>query len=209
LFDLGPGVYKFAFCYGGRRDFMRLGAFLALGLALGGVTSHAAHANLITNGNFATGTLADWTNSDGSIVIDTADAPSPDTYDAAFTGSGTLSQAVATTPGQAYTLSFLLLDEAGYALDTFTVDFGGVSKTITDVLLATYLAESITVPGSDITSSTTTLSFQGTEPSGQDWNLDNVSVVQASVPEPPAGTILAAGALLLFGLNWRGRTSDH
>ena len=178
---------------------MRLSAVVILGLVLTGIAGQAARADLVTNGNFATGDFTGWTNSDGSIVIDTIFTPpyNSDVYDAAFTGNGILSQSLATTAGQEYTLSFSLLDEAGYFLDAFTVNFGGFSTTITGDTASTYQMEVFDIPGSDSTG-TDTLSFQGYSPSGQDWNLDDVSVVPVvtAVPEPPAGAILA-GAMLM------------
>ena len=180
---------------------MRLGALIVLGLCLAGVASQAARADLATNGNFATGDLTGWTASDSSIVIDSVFAPSPDIYDAAFSGIGILSQGLATVAGTEYTLSFSLLDESGYFLDVFTVNFGGFSTTITGDTAGSYQTEVFDIPGSDLTGGDT-LSFQGTSPSGQNWNLDDVSVVPvvAAVPEPSAGAILPGAVLMVVAL---------
>lgn len=64
------------------------------------------------------------------------------------------------------------------------------------------LAESFLVPGTDITGTSTTLSFQGTNDFGA-WNPDDVSVVSA-VPEPSAGVLFAA-AVMVLPLSFRGR----
>jgi hypothetical protein len=55
------------------------------------------------------------------------------------------------------------------------------------------------VPVGDITDISTTLSFQGIN-NDSDWNLDDVSVTQTSIPEPPMGLMLTAAALLVFSL---------
>jgi hypothetical protein len=177
---------------------MRLSALVVVSLVLAGIAGQAAWADLVTNGNFATGDFTGWTDSDGSIVIDTVYTPpyNSDGYDGAFTGSGILSQSLATTAGQEYTLSFSLLDEAGFFSDAFTVNFGVFSTTITGDTASTYQMEVFDIPGSDIAGGDT-LGFQGYSPSDQDWNLDDVSVVPSVVPEPPAGAVLAT-AMLMF-----------
>ena len=103
---------------------MKFGLAFLLAFGLSAIAGPAARANLVTNGNFATGSFAGWVSPvNPSIVIDRSFTPPGDNNDAAFTGSGTLSQAIATVAGQAYTLSFSLLDEAGFALDSFVVRF--------------------------------------------------------------------------------------
>jgi hypothetical protein len=196
--------------FDGRRKFMRLGSLFILGLALTVFAGQSAWADLVSNGNFATGDFTGWDNSDGSIVIDRAFAPVGDTYDAAFTGDGILSQNLATTASQEYTLSFSLFDEAGFVLDTFTVNFGAFSATITgDAAADPYQTAVFDILGSDITTATTTLSFQGFNALSADWNLDDVSVVPVSivtaVPEPATGAILAGAMLMVVVFRHGGR----
>ena len=183
----------------------RFGVLSLLLVGLSGIAGPSARANLVTNGNFATGDFTGWVSPvEPSIVIDTSFAPPADTYDAAFTGSGILSQNIATIAGQAYTLSFSLLDEAGFFLDSFSVSFGAFSATFTGDDASAYQAEVLSVPGANITGASTVLNFQGFSPSGQNWNLADVAVVPtfAVVPEPSSRLIIASGLLGLAFIRW-------
>jgi hypothetical protein len=60
-------VFKFTPTKG--EKFMRPGLFLGIGLALAGLSGQPAHANLVTNGDFETGSLSPWSH-DSSIQID-------------------------------------------------------------------------------------------------------------------------------------------
>ena len=105
---------------------------------------------------------------------------------------GVLSQALTTTAGQRYVVSFALLDESpGTATDSFTVTFGGFSDTITgDTMPGVYKIFTFTTLGSQVTGASTTLSFQGVNDNA-DWNLDDVSVTPASnIPEPATWALL-------------------
>jgi hypothetical protein len=187
---------------------MRLIPILICGVTIAVLAAKPTRADLVLNGGFETGTLASWSASDASIFIDDT-FPNTDAFDAAFTGNGLLSQQLLTTAGQDYILSFAVEDEAASVLDTFQVKLGRFSANITgDQAPGSYIIETLTVPGVDITG-TTTLSFQAANPQVA-WNLDDVSVTPAprvSAPEPPVGTILAGAALLLLTLRLRGRTN--
>ncbi len=158
------------------------------------------------------------------MFIDTT-FPNSGCCDAAFEASssdpaanGTLSQSVATTVGESYTLSFYVVDEAGEPNDTFGVTFGGFSTTITGDEASPfadgsdfYTFESFAVPDSDITDPSTTLSFLGTNDNFADWNLDDVSLACSAdcpvttVPEP-SSTVLFLTGLAAFAARRRRKS---
>jgi hypothetical protein len=175
----------------------------------------AAHANLLTNGGFETeiGTPTpsfpppSWIASGNGMAIDTF-FPATGTYDVAFTAlstdpnAGILSQTVGTTSGLGYTLSFSLLDQSLIpGADAFAVSFGGFSTTVLGSILtpSTYTFVMLAIPGSDVVGSSTTVSFQGLiDPSsGGIFNLDDVSLTSAAIPEPPAAMLFAVAVGLL------------
>lgn len=190
-----------------RRFLMSDTAIIVIGIALGGLLAGSAHAaNLVTNGGFETENLdgsgnpisppPGWTITGDAISIDSTFSFTG-TYDIAFgafssdPSPGKLSQLITTTPGQAYNLSFALVDEVGQATDTFTVKLGGFSQTITgDQAPFSYMTGTFVIPGADITSASTALSFVRAN-NTDDWNLDAVSVTAEAIPEPPM--------VLLFG----------
>ena len=176
----------------------------------------AASANLVLNPGFETGDFTNWTVPGDGIVIDMI-FPNAGCRDAAFSAAttdpdaGTLSQTLSTKAGKSYTLSFAVLDEADFSGDTFTVQFGGFSATITGDeaappgnLPSLYTAETFIVPAADIVGGATVLAFKAlNDPSlGIDWNLDDASVTAAAAPEPPTWILLA---LAFGGLAIQGR----
>ena len=183
---------------------------LIAGMALLAAWSSEASANLITNGGFeanggvGTSTFAGWTANAG-VSVD-GFFPNTGNFDAVFTaippGTGSLQQTIA-TPGTNYLLSFALNNQSTdfLANASFIVSFDGVQVASFDATanfgLGSYFAVSLPV---STLSALTQLSFDGFNDSG-DWNLDDVSVVSATVvPEPPSifvlGGILAV--LLLY-----------
>jgi hypothetical protein len=171
----------------------------------------SAAANLVANPGFETGDFTGWTVTGNGIGIDTV-FPNTGNFDAFFgalttdSNPGVLSQILATRAGQSYTLSFTILDEAGFSGDTFTVTLGGFTAVITGDQAAPpgdlpsgYTAEVFAVPSADIAGGDT-LAFQGlNDPTiGIDWNLDDVSIT--AVSEPPAVALLGTALIACFAL---------
>jgi hypothetical protein len=182
-----------------------------------------ARALLVTNGGFETETAPGcqtaanpspctlpppgWTVTGDGVGVDTVFPHSGSTYDIALStpstdpNVGTLSQVITTVPGQNYILTFFVMDEAGFPLDTFTASYGGFTVTITgDEAPFSYTKESFTVPGAGAA----TLAFHGINDIAA-WNLDDVSLnpVAAAVPEPASLPLLAVS---LVGLGMVLRT---
>ena len=183
----------------------------------------AARAQLVTNGGFETESATPaipppgWTASGTGMAVDNRFAQSG-TYDVAFTAlstdtsPGILSQLIATTSGQSYSLSFWLLDQNTLpGADAFAVNFGGFTDSVlgSSLTTSTYTNVVLAIPGSAVTSTSTTLSFQGLlDPnSAASFNLDNVvlTATSANIPEPPTGALLGAalGLIALFAARSR------
>jgi hypothetical protein len=195
-------------------------AFLmALCLGLVALCGGRAQADLVVNGGFENQTPpgcqtlanpspcnvppAGWTITGNGVSIDTA-FPHTGTYDIAFATTSTdpnigmLSQSIATTIGQNYTLTFFVVDEAGSPLNTFTVAYGGFTQTLSgDQAPFAYTKESFPVPGAG----TANLVFTGINDIAA-WNLDDVSLnaVIAAVPEPAGAVLLWTALFAWLGL---------
>jgi hypothetical protein len=151
----------------------------------------------LTNGNFATGTFSGWTlgsnDTSGQIFIDT-NAEGGSTYAAGMgsTGSdGTLSQTVATTAGQTYTLSFWLQNEASGGND-FTATWNGQALlSLTNAAQSGYTQYTYTVTAAG---SSSTLEFSAMN-AGSQWDLDNVSLTANGTvsASPPAAPVISTG----------------
>ena len=153
--------------------------------------------NLVANGNFATGDFTDWTlggnYTSGQIFIDT-DGEGGSTYAAGLgsTGGsdGTLSQTIATTAGQTYTLSFWLQNEGGASSNDFTATWDGQPLVaLTNASASGYTEYTFTVTA---TGGTSTLEFSAANNASQ-WNLDNISLTAGSSTSAPAAPAISTG----------------
>lgn len=187
---------------------MKIGNLLKVlaGVALASCTSLPVMADLVTNGGFETGDLTGWTpggyTAETFVVQGPFDGYNPHSgsYFAALGPigtDGTLSQNIATTPGQAYTLTFYLASN-GTTPNDFTATFNNqVAFTETNIPATSsfspyaYMQETFTTVA---TSTSTPLVFAfRNDPSY--LALDDVSVIAASssAPEPASLALFAVG----------------
>jgi hypothetical protein len=193
------------------------GAVLAAGamLSFGG----SARANLVANPGFdldsppsETAPL-DWTLTQASagsdffvgpgVIVGSVSAPNAANFGATSSFDDELSQVLATTAGQTYTISFELAHDDSDLANNFSVGFGGVTVfSLIDAVGFDYTLETVTAIA---TSSSTTLAFFGRE--NPSWYvLDNVSVNASAnaTPLPATWTMLIAGFLGLGFIAYRG-----
>jgi hypothetical protein len=114
---------------------------------------------------------------------------------------GQLLQTLSTTLGLSYTIMFSVYDESADPADSFTVDFGNFSATITGDTVAQYTQETFTTAPGDVTGTATDLVFLAVN-GITDFNLDDVSVnaVSTAIPEAPSATLLLAALAAWLGL---------
>ncbi|HSY14269.1 MAG TPA: DUF642 domain-containing protein [Verrucomicrobiae bacterium] len=178
-------------------------AFSTVGLA------HAG-SNLVTNGSFETGDFSGWTVSGDTTFTGVCDvstcpggfAPEDGNYAAYFGPVGdtaTISQTIATTPGDSYSLSFYLANPEGGTPNYFNVTFGNSSFSFTNFGVA-FGWQQFTLT-TLATSDQTNLSFTfRNDPSY--WFLDNITVQQSggTTPEPGTFVLFGSGILGLAGM---------
>ena len=158
-------------------------------------------SNLVANGNFATDNFTDWTIGGNytsttygpEIFIDT-DAEGGSTYAAGMgsvSSDGTLSQTIATTAGDTYTLSFWLQNEELGTNDFKAIWNGQTLLSLTNAAASGYTEYTYTVTA---TGSTTTLEFSAANGPSQ-WDLDNISLtpVGSTTTTPPAAPVISTG----------------
>jgi hypothetical protein len=169
----------------------------------------AARANLVANPNFdlnsplqQTAPL-DWTltkaasGSDfivGGATIGSGPFSSPNAANFGATGAfdDKLSQVLATTVGQTYTISFELAHHSTNNANDFSAQFGGIPIfSLVNAAAFGYTLETFTATA---TSSSTELDFFGRE-NPDFYSLDNVSVeaISNGVPEPSTWAMMILG----------------
>ena len=172
------------------------------------VSALPAFATLVVNGGFETGDFTGWTHGGYTADTDVSDWHVHTGTYAAHLGpvgsDGILSQALATTPGQSYTVSFWLqsgqtLIDANTPNDFHLSWDGGVIFSLVNAPLFGYTQYSFVTQA---TSSSTTLSF-GFRNDPTYFFLDDVDV--SPVPIPGAVWLLGSGIVGLIGLKRRMR----
>jgi hypothetical protein len=175
------------------------------------VTSQRANAqNLVQNPSFESNTNGGstdfWSRSAGSFTGYAGNAHTGN-FSAYFgngsiSGSGIISQSIATTPMTDYLVSFFLLNSGGPSND-FLATFGGqVVLALHDVNAFGYTEYSATITA---TSTDSVLAFSGGSGPAA-FQVDDVSVQSAPAPIPGTGIISsAAGLIFAFGAVIRNR----
>jgi hypothetical protein len=204
---------------------MKLSTFAAIAALLFSFAVPAVHAdNIVVNGGFETGDFSGWTVTNGGAftLVDSKynlggfGAHTGSSYAAlgAVEHLGSVSQTLATTPGQAYTLGFFLASD-GFTPNQLKVDWDGTTVfDLSNLPRQGYTEFKIPVLA---TGASTTLTFFERNDPGY-LSLDDVSVSSSDQvrgsggtpppsPEPGSLTLLALGALGigLGGLRYRRR----
>ncbi len=187
-------------------------AFLVLAGATLAFATPAAAQQLVTNGGFETGSLTGFTqtgNTGFTGVSSGSGIPASGTY-AAFFGpigsNGGITQALATTSGQSYLISFDLQNLNGGS-NFYDVLFGGVSlfsASNSGAFGYTNFSTTATATGAS-----TLLAFNfRNDPSF--FTLDNVSVtaVNGAVPEPATWAMMLIGFGAIGASMRRRRRAD-
>jgi hypothetical protein len=164
----------------------------------------------VNNGSFETGDFTGWTVSGDTAFVGVCNvtncsggfAPEDGNFAAYFGPVGdtaTISQNIATTPGDSYALSFYLANPVGGIPNYFNVTFGSSSFSFSNFGVA-FGWQQFTLT-TMATSNETPLSFTfRNDPSY--WFLDNVSVSQSggTIPEPGTIVLFGSGILGIAGI---------
>ncbi len=164
----------------------------------------------VNNGSFETGDFTGWTVSGDTGFVGVCDvstcpggfAPEDGNFAAYFGPVGdmaTISQNIATTPGDSYSLSFYLANPVGGTPNYFDVTFGSSSFSFSNFGVA-FGWQQFTLT-TVATSGETPLSFTFRNDPAY-WFLDNVSVSQSggTVPEPGTIVLFGTGILGIAGI---------
>lgn len=179
--------------------------FVRCALAFAVLVMGTAALAQVNNGSFETGDFSGWTVSGDTGFTGICDvsscpggfAPQNGNFAAYFGPVGdtaTISQTIATTPGDTYSLSFYLANPVGGTPNFFQVTFGNSSFSFTNFGVA-FNWQQFTLT-TVATTDQTPLSFTfRNDPSY--WFLDNVTVQQSGGTVPEPGTFLMFGTGLV------------
>jgi Carbohydrate binding domain/PEP-CTERM motif len=160
----------------------------------------SAHANLVVNPGFETGSFAPWTNTgDTSFSGVSSSVPVHSGSFAAYFGptssNGFLDQNIATIAGQSYIVDFWLSNDDSTGNNSMSASFNGV-QILSLTNSAPFPYTHYTSNPIMATGSTTDLNFTFYNPPAY-YYLDDVSV--NAVPEPGTLGLIALGGLGLVG----------
>jgi hypothetical protein len=193
---------------------MKIYKYAVAMVGLGFAVSAAQAQNVVQNGSFGTGSLADWIVS-GNVGVSSGEGVAPgDTFAVVFNGgngptSGVISQSFATTPGAHYTLTFDYgtYGMPGVAGQTLDVEVSGNSTLVNTSAIS--LPGGLSVPFELFTysftadSTSTDLRFAdaaGNNTMNNDGILDSVSVVDPpGVPDSGSTAMLCGMSLVALG----------
>ena len=176
----------------------------AIVAALAAAATVPAHADLVTNGGFETGDFTGWTQSGNTDFTNVFNLTVFPVHSGTFTAAmgpvgsdGFLTQILPTAAGSTYQLTYWLRNEPAQP------DAPNTPNDFSASIDGTILSSLVDAPGQDYTQYSFLFTAAGNDTLQfafrQDpafWNLDDVSVTAAVVPEP--------GVLALLGLGLAG-----
>jgi hypothetical protein len=179
-------------------------SFVVVCAAALGFCGSAGAASIVTNGGFETGDLTGWTSGGGNIVASGSSFVHSGTFGVAFGAVGVtspLSQALSTTPGQTYTVSFWLNSNNAFPNEIALSWSGTNILDLVNFTTSGWQQYSFTETAS---ASSTTLLFGLRQDPGFS-GLDDISVSTgvSAVPLPAALPLFATGLGALGLLGWR------
>lgn len=164
-----------------------------------------ADSNLVANGSFETGDFTSWTVTGDTTFTGVCDvstcpggfAPQSGNFAAYFGPVGdtaSISQTIATTPGDSYSLSFYLANPVGGTPNLFSVTFGDSTFSFQN-FGASFGWQQFTLTTLASSDQTPLIFTFRNDPAY--WFLDNVTVQQSggTVPEPGTFALFGSGIL--------------
>lgn len=172
-------------------------AALAVAAAALALAAPAARAQMVTNGDFETGSFSGWTVS-GATGFTGVDALSAHgggfgAYFGESSPGSSISQAIATTPGASYRVTFWLDLQDSAQPNGFSWTWGGVTQAL-NLSNSSRFDYTGFVAIVSASSASTMLRFSFTNPNSY-WLLDDVVVTP--VPEPAVWALALLGAAAL------------